>query len=71
MVNMVTEHTDVPKHRSNFVMGPDGFTESFDDHTVGLLCRMGLIVYIKSTSSYDWETKYYEATGRAPMQPIQ
>ena len=71
MVNMTTEHTDPPKHRTNFVMGPDGFTESFNDHTVDLLVRMGLIEFVKTTSSYDWETKFYQATGRGPMKGIE
>ena len=55
---------DAPKHRSNLVIGPDGFTESFDAHTIDVMVRMGLISLDRTTSAYDWETKIYKATGR-------
>lgn len=48
-------------NRTNIVHGPTGFTESFDDHTVDLLCRMGLIKWERTTSALGWETKVYRA----------
>lgn len=60
--------TETPKHRTNLVIGPHGFTESFDDHTIDLLVRMGLIKFVQISSSYDWESKIYHATGLPPMK---
>lgn len=48
-------------HRTNFVEGPKGFTESFDDHTVDVLVRMGLIVLVKVSLNDGWQTKVYHA----------
>lgn len=46
--------------RRNHVDGPKGWTQSFDDDTVDLLERMGIIRWVKTTSSNGWEVKFYE-----------
>jgi len=64
---MTVSTDEAPKRRSNLVVGPDGFTETFDDRTVDLLVRMGLVKWTQTSSDAHWETKFYEATGRPPM----
>lgn len=52
------------------VIGPDGFTETFDAHTVDLLCRMGLVELTEQDdpdNSESFQTKVYKATGRKAM----
>lgn len=62
-MTIVHDEQEPIKHRTNFVEGPGGFTESFDDGMVDLLVRMGLIKWVKTTSAYGWETKVYRAPG--------
>jgi hypothetical protein len=52
---------------TNLVIGPDGFTESFNDHTVDLLVRMGLIFLAEQDETGPNSkrgVRVYRATGR-------
>jgi hypothetical protein len=50
-----------------FVYGPDGFTETFNEHTVDVLCRMGLIELVSEDNPDNGDKYHYKTfkpTGR-------
>lgn len=52
---------EAPKRPVYHVDGPGGFTQAFDFNTVDILVRLGLIKWVKTTSSDEWETHFYTA----------
>lgn len=64
---MTVTTAEAPKHRTNLIQGPHGFTEFFNDEACEIMRRLGLIEKSRVTSASDWETTIWNATG-LPMR---
>jgi hypothetical protein len=64
METAIEDDMPEPRHMSNIIHGPNGWTESFDAQTVDVLLRMGAIRLVNTTSAAGWQTNFYDTIGR-------